>query len=165
VNDVDRVDPRELQSLQLYMNEYRQQAEVFAQQYSLLEEGRMEAHAAIEALEEIRASPESIVLLQVGGGASVRARILDPDRVLLSIGSEVVLEKANAAAVDYLKDRITEMEASGRKVAETLDRIRGQMNEIARRSISCPAGADAGGPGFPGIDTKSRKRTGLFLYV
>jgi len=133
VNDVDRVDPRELQSLQLYMNEYRQQAEVFAQQYSLLEEGRMEAHAAIEALEEIRASPESIVLLQVGGGASVRARILDPDRVLLSIGSEVVLEKANAAAVDYLKDRITEMEASGRKVAETLDRIRGQMNEIARR--------------------------------
>lgn len=133
MNDVDRVDPRELQSLQLYLNEYRQQAEVFAQQYSLLEEGRMEAHAAIEALEEIRASPESIVLLQVGGGASVRARVLDPDRVLLSIGSEVILERANAAAVDYLKDRITEMEASGRKVAETLDRIRGQMNEIGRR--------------------------------
>jgi prefoldin alpha subunit len=133
VNDVDRVDPRELQSLQLYLNEYRQQAEVFAQQYSLLEEGRMEAHAAIEGLEEIRASPDSIVLLQIGGGASVRARVLDPDRVLLSIGSEVIIEKANAAAVDYLKDRITEMEASGRKVAETLDRIRGQMNEIARR--------------------------------
>lgn len=133
MNDVDRVDPRELQSLQLYLNEYRQQAEVFAQQYSLLEEGRMEAHAAIEALEEIRASPDSIVLLQVGGGASVRARVLDPDRVLLSIGSEVILERANAAAVDYLKDRITEMEASGRKVAETLDRIRGQMNEIGRR--------------------------------
>jgi prefoldin alpha subunit len=133
VNDVDRVDPRELQSLQLYMNEYRQQAEVFSQQYSLLEEGRMEAYAAIEALEELRLSPESIVLLQVGGGASVRARVLDPDRVLLSIGSEVIIEKANAAAVDYLKDRITEMEASGRKVAETLDRIRGQINEIARR--------------------------------
>jgi len=133
VNDVDRVDPRELQSLQLYLNEYRQQAEVFSQQFSLLEEGRMEAHAAIEALEEIRGSPESIVLLQVGGGASVRARVLDPDKVLLSIGSEVIIERTNAAAVDYLRDRITEMEASGRKVAETLDRIRGQMNEIARR--------------------------------
>jgi prefoldin alpha subunit len=143
---VERVDPRELQSLQLYLNEYRQQAEVFAQQYSLLEEGRMEAHAAIEALEEIRASPESVVLLQVGGGASVRARVLDPDRVLLSIGSEVIIERSNAAAVDYLKDRITEMEASGRKVAETLDRLRGQMNEIARRidllyqQVQTPAG-------------------------
>ncbi len=133
MNDVEHVDPRELQSLQLYLNEYRQQAEVFAQQYSLLEEGRMEAHAAIEALEELQASPESIVLLQVGGGTSVRARVLDPDKVLLSIGSEVIIEKTNPAAIDYLKDRITEMEASGRKVAETLDRIRGQMNEIARR--------------------------------
>ena len=153
MNNVDRVDPRELQSLQLYLNEYRQQAEVFAQQYSLLEEGRMEAHAAIEGLEEIRASPDSIVLLQIGGGASVRARVLDPDRVLLSIGSEVIIEKANAAAVDYLKDRITEMEASGRKVAETLDRIRGQMNEIARRMdiLYQQAQMPAGNAPFPPV--------------
>jgi prefoldin alpha subunit len=130
---VDRADPRELQSLQLYLNEYRQQAEIFSQQLSLLEEGRMEAHAAIEALQEAKESPEGTVLLQIGGGASVRAHILDPDQVLLNIGSEVIVEKSNAAAVDYLKDRITEMDASARKVAETLDRIRGQMNEIGRR--------------------------------
>ena len=39
VNNVDRVDPRELQSLQLYLNDYRQQAEIFTQQLALLEEG------------------------------------------------------------------------------------------------------------------------------
>jgi prefoldin alpha subunit len=133
VNNVDRADPRELQSLQLYLNEYRQQAEVYAQQLSLLEEGRMEAHAAIDALQEVKESPDSMVLLQIGGGASVRARVLDPDRILLNIGSDVIVERSNASAVDYLKDRITEMEASARKVAETLDRIRGQMNEIGRR--------------------------------
>jgi prefoldin alpha subunit len=133
VNDVDRADPKEIQSLQLYLNEYHQQAEIFTQQLSLLEEGRMEAHAAIDALQEAKESPGSTVLLQIGGGASVRARILDPDRVLLNIGSEIIVEKSNASAVDYLKDRITEMEASARKVAETLDRIRGQMNEISRR--------------------------------
>jgi prefoldin alpha subunit len=64
---------------------------------------------------------------------SVRARIIDPDRVLLNIGAEVIVEKSNTAAQDYLKDRIIEMEASAKKVAETLDRLRGQMNEIARR--------------------------------
>jgi prefoldin alpha subunit len=133
VNNVDRVDPREIQSLQLYLNEYRQQAEIFSQQLSLLEEGRMEAIAAIEALEGAAAAPESVVLLQIGGGVSVRARILDPDRVLLNIGAEVIVERSNTAAQDYLKDRITEMEASAKKVAETLDRLRGQMNEIARR--------------------------------
>jgi prefoldin alpha subunit len=133
VNDVDHADPRELQSLQLYFNEYRQQSELFAQQLSLLEEGRLEAHAAIDALQEVQESPDSVVLLQIGGGASVRARLVNPDRVLLNIGSDVIVERFNPAAVDYLKDRITEMEASAKKVSETLDRIRGQMNEIGRR--------------------------------
>ena len=133
VNNVDRVDPRELQSLQLYLNDYRQQAEIFTQQLALLEEGRMEALAAIEALEGAAAAPDSIVLLQIGGGVSVRARILDPDRVLLNIGADVIVERPNAAAQDYLKDRIMEMEASAKKVAETLERLRVQMNELARR--------------------------------
>ena len=133
VNNVDRVDPRELQSLQLYLNDYRQQAEIFTRQLALLEEGRMEALAAIEALEGAAAAPDSIVLLQIGGGVSVRARILDPDRVLLNIGADVIVERPNAAAQDYLKDRIMEMEASAKKVAETLERLRVQMNELARR--------------------------------
>ncbi len=133
VNNVDRVDPRELQSLQLYLNDYRQQAEIFTQQLALLEEGRMEALAAIEALEGAAAAPDSIVLLQIGGGVSVRVRILDPDRVLLNIGADVIVERPNAAAQEYLKDRIMEMEASAKKVAETLERLRVQMNELARR--------------------------------
>lgn len=133
VSRVDRVDPREIQSLQLYLNEYRQQAEIFSQQLALLEEGRMEAIAAIETLEALAGSPDSTVLLQIGGGVSVRAKVPEPDRILVNIGAEVIVEKQNAAAQDYLKDRITEMEASAKKVAETLDRIRGQMNEIARR--------------------------------
>lgn len=133
VSSVDRVDPREIQSLQLYLSEYRQQAEIFSQQLSLLESGRMEALAAIESLRGLAESPHSTVLLQIGGGASVRARVPDPDRVLLNIGAEVIVERSNALAQDYLKDRITEMEASEKKVAETLERIHGQMNEIARR--------------------------------
>ncbi len=133
VSRVDRVDPREIQSLQLYLNEYRQQAEIFSQQLALLEDGRMEALAAIETLEALAGSPDSTVLLQIGGGVSVRAQVPEPDRILVNIGAEVIVEKQNAAAQDYLKDRITEMEASAKKVAETLERIRGQMNEIARR--------------------------------
>jgi prefoldin alpha subunit len=35
--------------------------------------------------------------------------------------------------VEYLKDRLTEMDASAKKVMETLDQLRYQMNEIARR--------------------------------
>ncbi len=133
VSKVEGIDPRELQSLQLYLNEYRQQAEIFTQQLSLLEEGRMEALAAIDAISGIRESSGDTVLLQLGGGVSVRAHIDEPQNVLLNIGSDVVVERSSEEAVEYLKDRLTEMEASAKKVVETLDQLKYQMNEIARR--------------------------------
>lgn len=133
VNKVEGIDPRELQSLQLYLNEYRQQAEIFSQQLALLEEGRVEALSAIDAIQGIHASPDSTVLLQIGGGVSIRARLEEPDRVLLNIGADVVVERSGEEAIDYLKDRLTEMEASAKKVIETLDQIKFQMNEIGRR--------------------------------
>jgi prefoldin alpha subunit len=51
----------------------------------------------------------------------------------VSIGAEVVVERPNKEAVEFLKERIMEMEASQKKVAETLDRLRSQMNEINKR--------------------------------
>jgi prefoldin alpha subunit len=133
VSKVEGIDPRELQSLQLYLNEYRQQSEIFSQQLALLEEGRVEALAAIDAIHGIKESSGDTVLLQIGGGVSLRARIEEPERVLLNIGAEVVVERSSEEAVEYLKDRLTEMDASAKKVIETLDQLKYQMNEIARR--------------------------------
>jgi prefoldin alpha subunit len=127
------MDQRELMTLQHYLKEYGQQAEIFVSQLDMLENGRMEALAAIDALEGMVASEDGTVLLQIGGGASVRAKILEPEKILIAIGAEVVVERPNKEAVDYLKERVMEMEASQKKVAETLDRLRVQMNEINKR--------------------------------
>lgn len=127
------IDQRELMTLQHYLKEYGQQAEIFVSQLEMLENGRMEAHAAIDAIEGMIASEDGVVLLQIGAGASVRARILEPEKVLLAIGAEVVVERNNKEAVEFLKERIMEMEASQKKVSETLDRLRSQMNEINKR--------------------------------
>jgi prefoldin alpha subunit len=127
------MDQRELMTLQHYLKEYGQQAEIFVSQLDMLENGRMEAHAAIEALEAMRESEDATVLLQIGGGASVRAKVLEPDKILLSIGAEVVVERSNKDAVEYLKERIIEMEASQKRVSETLTHLQSQMNEINKR--------------------------------
>jgi prefoldin alpha subunit len=127
------MDQQELLALQHYLKEYGQQAEVFVSQLEMLESGRMEAYAAIESLEGMLASADGTVLFQVGAGASVRAKILEPEKVLLAIGAEVVVERPNKDAVEFLKERIMEMEASQKKVSETLDRLRSQMNEINKR--------------------------------
>jgi prefoldin alpha subunit len=130
---MQQMDQRELMTLQHYMKEYGQQAEIFVGQLELLENGRMEAHAAIEALEAMIVAEDAIVLYQIGGGASVKAKVLEPDKVLLSIGAEVVVERSNKDAIEFIKERIIEMGASQKKVSETLDRLRGQMNEINKR--------------------------------
>jgi len=130
---MEQIDQRELLTLEQYLKQYGQQAEIFAGQLELLENGRMEALAAIEALQGLLEAGDGTVLLQIGGGASVRAKILESGKVLLNIGSDVIVERSNKDAVDFLKDRITEMESSEKKVAETLDKLRAQMNEIAKR--------------------------------
>ena len=127
------MDQRELMTLQNYLKEYGQQAEIFIRQLEMLENVRMEAHAAIETLEGMMATEDGVVLLQIGAGASVRANILEPDKVMLAIGAEVIVERKNKDAIEFLKERIMEMEASQKKVAETLDRLRSQMNEIEKR--------------------------------
>ena len=127
------MDQRELETLQYYLKEYGQQAEVFAGQLELMESGRMEAIAAIETLTELATSEDGTVLLQVGAGASLRVKVLEPEKVLLNIGAEVIMERSNADSIEYLKDRITEMEASEKKVAETLNRLQSQINDIGKR--------------------------------
>ena len=127
------MDQRELMTLQHYLKEYGQQAEIFVSQLDMLENGRMEALAAIESLEAMLVSKDAVVLLQIGGGASVRAKVLEPDKILLSIGAEVVVERSNKDAVEYLKERLIEMEASQKRVSETLNHLQSQMNEINKR--------------------------------
>jgi prefoldin alpha subunit len=130
---IQQMDQRKLMTLQHYLKEYGQQAEIFVGQLDMLENARMEALAAIEALEAMLVTDDGIVLLQIGGGASVRAKVLEPDKVLLSIGAEVLVERSNKDAVEYLKERLIEMEASQKKVAETLSHLQSQMNEINKR--------------------------------
>ena len=142
---IQQMDQRELMTLQHYMKEYGQQAEIFVGQMEMLENGRMEALAAIETLEAMLSADNGVALLQIGGGASVRAKVLDPDKILLSIGAEVVIERSNKEAIEFLKERIMEMEASQKKVAETLDRLRSQMNEINKRLESGYQQATAAG--------------------
>jgi prefoldin alpha subunit len=127
------MDQRELMTLQHYLKEYGQQAEIFVSQLDMLENGRLEALAAVEALEAMLESEDAVVLLQIGGGASVRAKVLEPDKILLSIGAEVVVERSNKDAVEYLKERLIEMEASQKRVSETLNHLQSQMNEINKR--------------------------------
>ncbi|WP_367259959.1 prefoldin subunit alpha [Methanoculleus sp.] len=141
MNDVDQADPREIQSLQMYLNEYGQQIELLTQQLGMIEQQRLESAAAIESIRAIEENKDGIVLLPVGGGALLRVKVLDAGHVLVNIGADVSVERASADAVEYLQDRIAELEAVGKKVAGSVEQLQGQATEISRRLEAAYRGA------------------------
>ena len=127
------VDPKEVETLQSYLNSYAEQAQVYSRQLGVIEDGIREGMGAIETLDAIQSSEDGEVLMVIGGGASMKFRVIDPDAVFMTIGAGVIVEKGNTAAIDYLKERITEMEASSKNLTEILTRIDAQMGDISKR--------------------------------
>jgi prefoldin alpha subunit len=133
VNNVGNVQGHEMEMLQEYLNEFGQQIEILSRQMQMIEQRRLESFAAIDTLKELGGDGSDTVLLQLGGGASLRVKVVDPEQVLLNIGSDVVVERRNADAIDYLRDRTTEMDAMISKISSNIAEIRKQANEVAKR--------------------------------
>lgn len=123
----------DLQTLQYYLNEYSQQAEIFSRQLEMIEQKRIESLAAIETMKNLAGDRDSPVLLPLGGGTMVRAKVSDPEKILVNIGSDVVIQRTNGEAITFLQEKITEMEAMEKKVAATIEQLRMQMAEIAQK--------------------------------
>jgi len=151
VNNVNQADPREIQTLQMYLNEYGQQIEILTQQLGMIEQQRIEAVAAIETLRALQESTDGVVLLPIGGGALLRVQVLDAGHVIVNIGADVSVEHASADAIEYLGDRITELEAVGKKVAGSVEQLQGQATEISRRIEAAYRGIRQGEAGQGGI--------------
>ena len=123
----------DLQTLQFYLNEYSQQAEIFSRQLEMIEQKRIESLAAIETMKALAADRDAPALLALGGGTMVRAKVMGPEKILVNIGSDVIVQRTNGEAVSFLQEKITEMEAMEKKVAATIEQLRTQMAEIARQ--------------------------------
>jgi prefoldin alpha subunit len=123
----------DLQTLQFYLNEYSQQAEIFSRQLEMIEQKRIESLAAIETMKALSADRDALALLSLGGGTMVRAKVADPEKILVNIGSDVIVQQTSGEAITFLQEKITEMEAMEKKVASTIDQLRGQMAGIARQ--------------------------------
>ncbi len=93
---------------------------------NLLERALIENRAALDALNGLGENPQQEVLMQIGGGAMLRSRPPSTDKVLVSVGANVVIEKPKAEAVAM-------MEGRSREVEKTIMSIAGQRNELAQR--------------------------------
>ncbi|MGD0318756.1 MAG: hypothetical protein ABSB56_03555 [Nitrososphaerales archaeon] len=93
---------------------------------SLLERALVENRAALDALDGLGNKPSQEVLMQIGGGAMLHSLPPSTDRVLISVGANIVIEKPKAEAVAL-------MEGRSRDVEKTIMSIAGQRGELAQR--------------------------------
>ena len=148
---MENVEAREFQMLEQYLEQFTQQVEAYSRQLEMLENRRMETATAVETLKSLVDQKGPTVLLQTGGGASLRVQVPDTDAVLLNIGSDVVIERTNAETVDYLEERMTEMEALAKKIVESIEQVQKQAREVAKRMESAYSQAQARmSPGIQG---------------
>ena len=126
------VDPREVQSLQTYLNQYTQQAEVYSRQLGMMEEGIREANASIETLKALQRRGSTGIHAD-RWRTEYQATIIQPDEVFVSIGSDIIVQKTNEGAISYLQDRIKEMEATAKNLTEVLQKIDAQVKDIQKR--------------------------------
>ncbi len=93
---------------------------------NLLERALLESRAALDAINGLGDKPSDEVLVQIGGGAMLRSPPPITDRVLVNVGTGVVVEKPRAEALAIMESRSRDLE-------KTVVSIANQRNEIAER--------------------------------
>lgn len=103
---------RRLVELELVANEYRR---------------------AISTLEFLKSSEKEVnALISLGGGIYAYSDIKECKKVLVDIGSRVVVEKDVESALDFIKKRLEEVEKSSAETANTLKSLALEASKIQR---------------------------------
>ena len=121
---------QELRELVLRSDQVRQQlAQMEAQREYLIEVGG-ETRRSLQTLEHLAgAAPEELVLVPLGGGAYVHARVADPSKAIASLGNGVHAELPTSEAATRLRARVESLDNAQQALAKDIARL---SDELAR---------------------------------
>jgi prefoldin alpha subunit len=111
--------------------QYQAQAEAIARQLGLTQltaEGLDRALRAVEAMETAEVDNE--MLVPIGSGSFIHAKLASKEKVVLNVGAGVNIEKTPAEAKESLKIRKAEVAEGSKKLNEMLGKIDQEMQRI-----------------------------------
>ena len=120
-----------MQRLLAAYQQYQAQAEAIARQLGLTQltaEGLERALKAVEAMETAEAGEE--MLVPIGSGSFIHARLASKEKVVLNVGAGVSIEKTPAEAKESLKVRKAGVMEGSKKLNEMLGKIDQEMQKI-----------------------------------
>jgi prefoldin alpha subunit len=121
----------ELQQLLAAYQQYQAQAEVIMRQIGLTQmtmEGLDRALRAVETMQQSEEGQE--MLVPIGSGSFIHARLASKESVVLNVGASVNIEKSPAEALETLKSRKEEVSAGAKELNDVLAKIDHEMKTI-----------------------------------
>jgi len=109
----------ELRMLEGYFNEINTRE-------SLLARAVMESRAALEAIRSFSSNEVSDFLVPIGGGVFIEASAKPPDKLIVNIGANVMVEKTKDSITNFLEERAKEIESA-------MSNLEVQKAELAKR--------------------------------
>jgi prefoldin alpha subunit len=89
------------------------------------------ANMALENLDKEKENAE--LLVPVGGSSYVKARLDNPDKIIVGIGAGVSLEKTRQEAKDIVKKRLEDLEKARTATQQQFSQVANRLNEDQRR--------------------------------
>ncbi len=109
---------------------YQQQGQFMQQQLGSIQLTINELGTALLTLRNIETTKDNNVLLPLGGGAHVSARITDVQNVLVNIGADVIAEKPLQEAISILEERLKRLEATRDRIQEAVLEISKKLDQL-----------------------------------
>lgn len=117
----------ELRRLSVEMRYLEQTADALQQRISMVNAAITDLTYANMTLDGIEKEKENAeMLVPIGGGSYVKAKIADTNKIIVSMGSGVSIEKTLQEAKATLKERLDELE-------KTMNSAQQQFSQVAER--------------------------------
>ena len=134
---------QEFQQKYLLLQYLKEQSQALIQDMNVVHTTLENVSTAQEALKTIDKEHSKEILVPLGGSSFVKAKITDPDSVLVGVSGDIVVKKSRKDAFELLQEReeqlnnaSAKLESQIRDVTSKMVSIEKELQEVAQKSHS-----------------------------
>jgi len=126
---------QELQRILIEAENYKRQAENIGREMQIILNSKNELNSAKDVLSSMKEKKSGIdMLVPVGFGLFVKAKLTNTENILLGIGADVSVEKTVDEAIEFLNKRDKEIEDAVNRFQQIAAQINNKLLELDSRS-------------------------------
>jgi len=127
-------EQEELRRLSVELRYLEQTAEALQSRLNMINAVGTDLTYASTTLESLEKEKENLELLvPIGGTSYIRARLDNPDKIIVGIGAGVSVEKTRQEAKDIIKKRLEDLEKTRMSMQQQFVKVADKMNEDRER--------------------------------